>query len=65
MDHLITFTEKMLHDPNIIMGILYIIIVIVNTIRESWAFYIFGSVVEFEQLLLIVGYAWKWPKQEA
>ena len=50
---------------NIIVGILYIVVVIGNTIGEAWFFYIFGSVVEFVLLLLIVGYAWKWPKQEA
>ncbi|WP_340820751.1 DUF6326 family protein [Methanolobus sp. WCC4] len=50
---------------NIIVGILYIVVVIGNTIGESWFFYIFGSVVEFVLLLLIVGYAWKWPKLEA
>jgi hypothetical protein len=50
---------------NIIGGILYIFVAIGNVIGESWAFYIFGNIVEVLLLLLIVGYAWKWPKQEA
>jgi hypothetical protein len=48
---------------NIIVGILYIVVVVGNTVGESWAFYIFGSVVEAVLLALAVWYAWKWPKQ--
>ena len=50
---------------NIIVGILYILVAIGNVIGESWVFYIFGNVVQVVFLILIVGYAWKWPKQEA
>ncbi len=50
---------------NIIVGILYIIVAIQNVIGESWVFYISGNIVQVLLLLLIVGYAWKWPKQEA
>ncbi|MDM8526920.1 DUF6326 family protein [Anaerolineales bacterium HSG24] len=50
---------------NIIVGILYIVVAISNVIGEVWAFYIFGNIVQVLLLLLIVGYAWKWPKQEA
>ena len=50
---------------NIIVGILYIVVAIGNVIGEFWAFYLFGNTVEVLLLLLIVGYAWKWPKQEA
>ena len=49
---------------NIIVGILYIVVTLGMTIGESYAFYIFGSIVETVLLLLIVVYAWKWPKQE-
>ncbi|MFB0533557.1 MAG: DUF6326 family protein [Anaerolineae bacterium] len=47
---------------NIIVGILYIVIVLGNTIGESWSFYIFASIVEVVLLSRIVWYAWKWPK---
>ena len=50
---------------NIIVGILYIVVAIPNVIGESWAFYLFGNVVQVVLLLLIVGYAWKWPTEEA
>jgi len=49
---------------NIIVGILYILVAIGNVIGESWVFYISGNIVQVVLLLLIVGYAWKWPKQE-
>lgn len=50
---------------NIIVGILYIFVAIGNVIGESWVFYIFGNTVQVVLLIPIVGYAWKWPKQEA
>src|SRR5665648_1011368 len=46
---------------NIIVGILFIVVTLGMTIGESYAFYIFGSIVETVLLLLIVVYAWKWP----
>ena len=49
---------------NIIVGILKIVVVLGSVIGESWAFYIFGTIVEVVLLSLIVWYAWKWPKQE-
>ena len=49
---------------NIIVGILYIVVTLGMTIGESYAFYIFGSIVETVLLLLIVVYAWKWPTNE-
>ena len=50
---------------NIIVGIFKIVIVVGALIGESWAYYIFASIVEVVLLSLIVWYAWKWPKQEA
>ncbi len=50
---------------NIIASIFKIIVVVGGLIGESWAFYIFASIVELVLLSLIVWYAWKWPKQEA
>ena len=49
---------------NIIVGILYIASILGSCIGETWAFYIFGSIVESLLLFLIIWYAWKWPKQE-
>ncbi len=51
---------------NIIVAMLQIIIVIGSQFigESNWAFYIFGSFVEVVLLLLIVRYAWNWPKLE-
>ena len=48
---------------NVVVGILYIVVVIGNVVGESWAFYLFGSLVEVVLLALVVWFAWKWPKQ--
>lgn len=50
---------------NLIVGIIYIVVVLGNMIGETWWFYIFGSVVEIVLLLLIVRYAWTWPRELA
>ncbi len=50
---------------NIIVGMLYFVSILGSCIGETWAFYIFGSIVEVLLLLLIIWYAWKWPKQES
>jgi hypothetical protein len=49
---------------NIVLGILYIASIVASAIGES-AHFIFLSAVEVALLLLIVRYAWKWPRQEA
>ena len=49
---------------NIIVGILYFVMNLASCIGETWAFYIFGSIVESLLLLLIIWYAWKWPRKE-
>ena len=61
----LTLRAKVNRWINIIMGILHIAIAIGNVIGETWAYYIFGGVVEVVLLSLIVWYAWTWPKQEA
>lgn len=50
---------------NIIVAVLYLLISIGNSIGETWLYYYFGSAVESVLLVLVVWYAWKWPKQEA
>lgn len=60
----LTLPAKANRWTNIIVGILYIVVTLGMTIGETWAYYIFASIVEAVLLLLIVVYAWKWPKQE-
>ncbi len=52
---------------NIILAIVYTVIMLYTMlfIPGAWAFYIFMGIVETVLTVLIVWYAWKWPKQEA
>ncbi len=49
---------------NMIFGVIYTVIMLI-TMPGAWAFYIFLGVVEIVLSVLIVWYAWNWPKQEA
>ena len=60
----LTLKAKWNRWTNIIVGIFKIAVVVGALIGESWAYYIFASIVEIVLLLLIVWYAWKWPIQE-
>ncbi len=52
---------------NIVFGAVYSVIMIVITILEirggGWYFYIFFGLIEIILTLLIIWYAWNWPKQ--
>ena len=48
---------------NIVLPILYIASIAVSAIGEDWAYYYFLSIAESALLLLIIWYAWTWPKQ--
>jgi hypothetical protein len=50
---------------NIIMAAVYIPYMLFNLAGEAWIHMVFGAVVEVVLLLLVIWYAWKWPKQEA
>ena len=51
---------------NIILGVIYTGIILLTLLMPGlWAHYIFVGIVEVALTLLIVWYAWKWPKQEA
>ena len=47
---------------NIVFGALYSVIMIL-VIRGGWHFYIAFGLIEITLTLLIVWYAWNWPKQ--
>jgi hypothetical protein len=49
---------------NIIIAAVYIPYTLFNLVGEAWIHMVFGAVVEVVILLLIISYAWKWPKQE-
>jgi hypothetical protein len=46
---------------NIVCGVLYTIIIVL-TAYGSWAFFILFGVIEVALTLLVVWYAWKWPR---
>jgi hypothetical protein len=48
---------------NVVLAIAYIATIVVAAIGES-AYYWFLSIVEIAMLLLIVRYAWTWPRDE-
>jgi uncharacterized protein DUF6326 len=47
---------------NIIFGVVYSLIMIV-AFKDNWYFYILFGVIEITLTLLIVWYAWTWPKE--
>jgi hypothetical protein len=48
---------------NIVLGIAYAASILLFCVGESYAYYIFLSVLECVLLLAIAWYAWNWPKQ--
>ena len=49
---------------NLVVGSLFVPVSVFNVVGETWvAFYWFGSAVEAVLLLLIVRYAWSWPRR--
>ncbi len=49
---------------NIIVATIYIPFTLFNLAIEAWMHMVLGAVVELIFLLLIIRYAWKWPRVE-
>jgi hypothetical protein len=49
---------------NVVSPILYIVSIVASVIGETSAYFIFLSLAESALLLLIVWYAWTWPRLE-
>ena len=47
---------------NLVVAALYIVISAGNAVGESWIFMWYGAAVEVAILVLIIWYAWTWPK---
>jgi hypothetical protein len=47
---------------NIVLAILYVVSIVASAIGETDAYYLFLSAAEIALLLLIVRYAWTWPR---
>ncbi len=61
----VALTAKVNRWTNIIVAAVYIPYTLFNLAGEAWMHMVFGAVVEVVLLLLIISYAWKWPKQKA
>ena len=49
---------------NLIISVAYFATIVLSTIGETWAYYIFLSLAESVLTLLIAWHAWKWPKRQ-
>ena len=49
---------------NIVLPILYIVSIGASVIGEDWTYFYFLSIAESALLLLIIWYAWTWPKRK-
>jgi Family of unknown function (DUF6326) len=47
---------------NIVLAILYVVSIVASAIGETGAYYLFLSAAESVLLLVIVWYAWTWPR---
>ncbi len=61
----VALTAKVNRRTNIIVAAVYIPYTLFNLAGEAWIHMVFGAVVEVVLLLLIISYAWKWPKQKS
>ncbi len=57
--------SKIARWANIVLPILYIVSIVASVIGEDWAYFFFLSTLECALLLLIIWYAWTWPRHEA
>jgi hypothetical protein len=49
---------------NIVLPVLYVVSIVASAIGETSAFFVFLSLVESALMLLIVWYAWTWPRRK-
>jgi uncharacterized protein DUF6326 len=50
---------------NVVLAALYAVSIVASAIGESDTYYLFLTAAEIALLLLVVWYAWSWPRQEA
>lgn len=60
----ISLSAKANRLANIITAAVYIPYTLFNLAGEAWIHMMFGAIVEVLLLLLIIRFAWKWPKLE-
>ncbi len=50
---------------NIVLAVVYAASIVLFCIGETWAYYIFMSILECAVLAMVVWFAWKWPVLES
>lgn len=60
----VALSAKVNRWTNMIVAAVYIPYTLFNLAGEAWMHMVFGAVVEVVLLLLIIRYAWKWPRIE-
>jgi hypothetical protein len=50
---------------NLAVGAVYALTIVASAVGEGWAYSIFLSVVEVALVLLVVWFAWNWPRRPA
>lgn len=60
----VTLPAKINRQTNIIISTIYIPYSLFNLAGEAWIHMIFGAFIEVVILLLIIRYAWKWPRMK-
>ena len=60
----VALSAKVNRWTNIIVAAVYIPFILFNLAGAAWTHMVFGAVVEVVLLLLIIRYAWKWPRIE-
>lgn len=60
----LTLKPKVNRWANIIVAVLYTVLLVITMFAGGWYYYIFLGIVEISFKVLIVWYAWTWPKQE-
>ena len=58
----ITLPPTLSRQANIVFGIVYSLIMLLIVLSPAWVFCRFFGVLEVGQTLLVVWYAWTWPK---
>lgn len=62
----VTLPARVARCTNLIVAALYIPYSIINVAGEAWVyFFAYGILVEVALLLLVIRFAWSWPRREA
>lgn len=58
----LTLPARAARMTNLVVASLFVLVSVGNAAGETWAFVWFGSAVESVLLLVIIRYAWSWPR---